>query len=52
MGNPENAIFNLVLKLTFPLVQYCCVKIVHDMVHFHYHTTFQVLPSLLILTCS
>jgi len=26
MGNPENAIFNLVLKLTFPLVQYFCVQ--------------------------
>ena len=29
MGNCENTVFNLVLKLTFLLVQYYCVQIVH-----------------------
>jgi hypothetical protein len=52
MGNPENAIFNLVLKLTFHLGHYFCVQIVHYVIHFSYHTTFQVLPSLVILTHS
>jgi hypothetical protein len=52
MGNSENTIFNLVLKLTFPLVQYYFVQIVHYMIHFHYRTTFQVLSSLMILTRS
>ena len=41
MGNHENTIFNLVLKLTFPSVQYNCVQIVHYMIHLHYHVTFQ-----------
>jgi len=48
MGNPENTIFNLLLKLTLPLRQYYCVQIVHYMIHFHYRTTFQVVPSLMI----
>ena len=52
MGNPENTIFNLALNLTFTLVQYYCVQIVHYMIHFHYHATFQVVPSLKILTRS
>ena len=52
MGNSENTIFNLVLKLTFPLVQYYCVQIVHYMIHFHFHATFQVVPSLMVLTRS
>jgi len=52
MGNPENTIFNLVLHLTFPVVQYYCKQIVHYMIHFHFHATFQVVPSLVILTHS
>ena len=52
MGNPENTIFNLVMKFIFPLFQYHCVQMVHYMIHFHYNATFQVVPSLMILTLS
>jgi len=52
MGYLENTNFNLVLKSTFPLVQYYCVLIVYYMIHFHYQTTFKVLPSLMFLTHS
>lgn len=48
----ENTVFNLVLKLTLPLVQNYCVQIVHYMICFQYQTTFKVLHSLMILTCS
>lgn len=52
-GKPKRILFcNSVLKLTFPLLGYYSMYTAHKVIHFHHHTTFEVLPPLMILTHS